>query len=79
MSREHSKNAHKFRLIENPCADNYECQSALKLRAWDALSLSHSLFYYLVFIYLENWRNSAIYGGIAENSEKAAGQLCEAR
>lgn len=32
MSREHSRNAHKFRLIENPCADNYVRQSALNFR-----------------------------------------------
>jgi len=29
MSREHLRNSHKFRLIENPCADNYVRQSAL--------------------------------------------------
>jgi len=49
MSREHSRNAHKFRLIENPCADNYVRQSALNFHPlgwnfdgrWPTLWLAH--------------------------------------
>lgn len=45
MSRAYSEYAHKFRLIENPCADNYDCQAWLHIE-WERGRGRESHIYY---------------------------------